>query len=160
MKRTISFIFVSLFVLSFSFKSYSQAPFSEESPAKTDLREAVFRYMFEHYRYGPDVKVFCIQPERPLPESFLLRFSGNKPRVVWVWDCELTAAAMNGVKEKKTGERGLRMTVMSIEWIGAQEAEAKVSAFSDGIAANWNILRVVLKEGHWIVKSDKPNGVS
>jgi len=48
------------------------------------------------------------------------------------------------------------MTVMSIEWIsGQEEAEAKVGAFSDGIAANWNILRIVFKEGRWIVKSDK-----
>ncbi len=160
MRTTLFMTLVFLIIFSFPFNSYSQAPFAEESPAKTDLREAVFRYMFGHYNYGPDVKVFCIQPERPLPESFLLRFSGNnKPRVVWVSDCELTGA-VNGVKQKKTGERGVRMTVMSIEWIGGQEAEAKVSAFSDGIAANWNVLRVVFREGRWIVKSDKLDGVS
>jgi hypothetical protein len=159
MKATPRLTLVFLILLSFPFKTYSQALFAEESPTKTDLREAVFRYMFEHYNYGRDVKVFCIQPERPLPESFLLRFSGNRPRVVWVSDCELTGA-MNGVKQKKTGERGVRMSVMSIEWIGGQEAEVKVSAFSDGIAANWNILRVVFKEGRWVIKSDKPNGVS
>jgi hypothetical protein len=115
--------------------------------------------MLDHYDYGPGVKVFCIQAERPLPESFLRRFSSNKPHVVWASDCELTGP-MNGVKQRKTGERGVRMTVMSIEWVSGQEAEAKVSAFSDGIAANWNILRVVFKEGRWIVKSDKPDGVS
>jgi hypothetical protein len=150
---------VFLILLSFPLNSHAQAPFAEESPAKTDLREAVFRYMFGHYNYGKNVKVFCIEPERPLPESFLLRFSGNKPRVVWISDCEL-AGPMGGVKQKETGERGLRMTVMSLEWISRQEAEVKVSAFSDGIAANWNILRVVFKEGRGVVKRDKLDGVS
>jgi hypothetical protein len=149
-----------LLCLSLASNVFSQFPFSPESPTKTDLREAIFRYMFERYNYGKDVKVFCIQPERPLPESFLRRFSGNKPHVVCVSDCELTGP-MNGVKQKKTGERGIRMTVMTIEWIsGQEEAEAKVGAFSDGIAANWNILRIVFKEGRWIVKSDKLDGVS
>lgn len=148
-----------LIVLSLPFYSYSQAPFAEESRPKTDLREAVFRYMFEHYNYRPDVKVFCIQPERPLPESFLLRFSGNKPRVVWVSACEL-AGAMNGVKQKRTGELGVRMTVMSIAWTAGQEAEVKVSAFFDGIAANCNTLTIVFKEGHWKVVKDKVHGVS
>jgi hypothetical protein len=159
MKTKLHLALVFVTFLSFPFFSCAQAPFAEESKAKTDLREAMFRYMFEHYNYGPDVKVFCIQAERPLPESFLLRFSQNRPRVVWDSDCELTGA-MNSVKQEKTGARGLRMTVMSIKWISGQEAEARVSTYSDGIAANWNILRVVSMEGHWVVKTDRPDGVS
>jgi hypothetical protein len=137
----------------------AQAPFADESPEKSNLREAIFRYMFEHYNYASHVKVFCIQPEQPQPEGFLLRLAGSKHRVVWASDCELTGP-MKAVKEKKTGESGMRMTVISIRWIGGQEAEAKVEAFSDGIAANWNTLRIVLKEGRWFVKSDKIDAVS
>jgi hypothetical protein len=137
----------------------SQVPFADESPSKPNLREAVFRYMFAHYNYGPSVKVFCIEPERPQLEKFLLRFADIKPHVVWVSDCDLTGP-MNGIKCKKTGERGMRMTLKSIQWIGGGEAEASVEAFSDGIAANWNILRLVFKEGRWIVKSDRNDGVS
>jgi hypothetical protein len=137
----------------------SQVPFADESPAKANLREAVFRYMFVHYNYGPYVKVFCIEPERPQPEKFLLRFADIKPHVVWASDCDLTGP-MNGIKYKKTGERGARMTLKSLEWIAGGEAEATVEAFSDGIAANWNTLRLVLKEGRWIVKSDRNDGVS
>jgi hypothetical protein len=159
MKTTILLSLVFLTVISFPINSYPQAPFAEESPAKTDLREAVFRYMFAHYDYVPDVKVFCLQPERPLPENFILRFSGNKPHVVWVSDCELTGA-MNGVKQKGTGERGIRMTIIDIQWIRGNEARVKVEAFSDGIAASWNSLRVVFKEGHWKVVKDKVEGVS
>ncbi|HEY1424434.1 MAG TPA: hypothetical protein VGF20_13335 [Candidatus Acidoferrum sp.] len=144
--------FASVFVI-------AQAPFADESTVKTELREAIFRYMFARYNYGPYVKVFCIQPERPQPENFLRRFSGNKIRVVWASDCELDAP-MNGIREKKTGDHGMRMTVTSIQWITGSEAEAKVEAFSDGIAANWNTLRIVLKSGRWVVKSDKIDAVS
>ena len=137
----------------------AQAPFAEESKAKTDLREAIFRYMFAHYNYGPYVKVLCIEPEGPQPESFLARFAGHNPRVVWSSECD-TTGSMNGIRHKKTGESGMRMSVLSIKWISGVEAEAKVEAFSDGIAANWNTLRLVYKDGHWNVKSDRVDGVS
>jgi hypothetical protein len=127
----------------------AQAPFAEESAS-----------MFTTYDYGLNVKLFCIEPERPLPDKFLRRFSGNKIRVVWASDCELSSVSMNGVREKKTGQQGLRMTVTSIRWITRSEAEAKVEAFSDGIAANWNTLRVVLKSGRWVVESDETDAVS
>jgi hypothetical protein len=159
MNVTNRLILIPLLYLSLAGSVCPQAPLEDEPRTKTDLREAIFRYMFEHYDYGPDVKAFCIQPERPQPERFLGRFSGDKRRVVWASDCELTGP-MNGIRQKKTGERGVRMTILSIQWVNDGEAEAKVQAFSDGIAANWNILRVVRRDGHWIVKSDTNNGVS
>jgi hypothetical protein len=147
----------SVFLIALS--SYSQAPFAVESPAKSDVREAVFRYMFDHYNYGSSVKVYCIEAERPLPDSFIQRFSGIKPQVVWGSDCD-KSGPMNGVRNKKTGERGLLMTIIDIQWISGHEAEVKVEAFSDGIAANWNALRVVFKENHWKVVKDNVDGVS
>jgi hypothetical protein len=152
-------IFILLLCLSIVSRISAHAPFSDESPEKSNLREAIFRYMFEHYNYGPYVKVFCIQPEQPQPEKFLLRFADSKPRVVWASDCELTGP-MNAVKQKKTAESGMRMSILTIHWISEREAETKIEAFSDGIASNQNTLRIVLKEGHWIVKSDKLDGVS
>jgi len=152
-------ILIPLLCLLFAPSLSSQSPFTDESPVKVNLREAIFRYMFQHYNYGSYVKVFCIQPERPQPERFLFRFADIQPRVVWASDCEL-AGPMNGVKYKKTGESGMRMTLISVQWINGGDAEARVEAFSDGIASNWNTLRIVSKEGRWIVKSDKLDGVS
>jgi hypothetical protein len=43
---------------------------------------------------------------------------------------------------------------------GPCAAEAHVVAFSDGIAANWNILEMARENGRWIVKRDIPNDVS
>src|SRR5271170_4753526 len=134
----------------------AQSPFVEESPTKTDLREAIFRYMFEHYHVGPNVKFFCIQPETPQPEQFLRRFSKNEPRVVWDSDCETAPKTMNGLREKKTGQRAVRMTIISLELVKAYEAEAQVVAFSDGMGANWNILQMTKENGRWIVKRDIP----
>jgi len=38
---------------------------------------------------------------------------------------------------------------------GKKKLKPKSGHFSDGIAANWNILRIVFKEGRWIVKSEQ-----
>jgi hypothetical protein len=139
--------------------AFAQAPFAEESPIKTDLRESIFRYMFKTYNYGAYVKVYCIQPERILPERFLQRFSGEKIPVVWATDCD-NGGVMNSIREKKTGRSGMRMTIVSLRFIRGDEAEAEVEAFSDGIAANWNTLRLVRQGSKWAVKTDKLTNVS
>jgi hypothetical protein len=139
--------------------SLAQAPFAEESSSKIDLREAIFRYMFEHYNYGASVEAFCIQPEIPQPDRFLRRFSQNKPHVVWSSYCS-TSGPMNGMRETKTGKRAVSMSIKNIRWNNGSAAEADVEAYSDGIAANWNILRIEREQGQWIVKHDQPNGVS
>jgi hypothetical protein len=56
----------------------AQTPFVEESALKTRLREAIFRYMFSTYRYGGDVKTYCIQPELPQADKFLRRFADSQ----------------------------------------------------------------------------------
>ncbi len=139
--------------------AFAQAPFAEESPVKTDLREAIFRYMFKIYNYGAYVKVYCIQPERILPERFLQRFAAEKIPVVWATDCD-NSGVMNSIREKKTGRAGMRMTIVSLRFIRGDEAEAQVEAFSDGIAANTNTLRLAREGPKWIVKVDKLTGVS
>lgn len=67
---------------------------------------------------------------------------------------------MNGIIERKTGKRAVRMTIQGIRWISSIEAEANVEAYSDGIAANSNILRITRGKGRWVVKQDQPNGIS
>ncbi len=59
----------------------AKSQFSLEPRQKLALREAIFRYMFSHYSYGASVKVYCIAAER-LPDEFIRRFGGVKPRVV------------------------------------------------------------------------------
>jgi hypothetical protein len=156
-------ILTTFFVLSLQLSqaqcALAQAPFEDESPVKADLREAIFRYMFETYDYGGSVKFFCIEAERPLPEGFLQRFSGHKVSVVWASNCE-RSGPMNAIREKKTGKRGLLVAIRSIHLISGGEAQADVEAFSDGIAANTNVLKLVRKTNKWIVKSDKTTGVS
>lgn len=137
---------------------HSQAPFAEESPIKTDLREAVLRYMFKDYNYGAYVKVFCIAAERPLSEKFLRRFAGNQLRVVWSSDCSIDIAS--GVKEKRSGTQGMLMSIESIAWIKGDEAEVRVRAYSDGLASNSDILRLICRNGQWAVEKDTLIGVS
>lgn len=115
--------------------------------------------MFKRYNYGSYVKVFCIQPDTAQPQRFLSRFANVKPHVVWASDCD-NFGPMMSVREKSSGDSGMRISIQKIEWINGNEAEAKVEAFSDGIAANWNTLRIVFQAGGWVVKTDKLTGVS
>jgi hypothetical protein len=125
-----------------SSRGFSQSPFAEESTLLTNLRESVFRYMFDHYKSGA---IYCIAADRPLPEKFLSRFSGSNPPVVRSSDC--SKDALRGVKEIKTGRRGVLMSIKSINWNKGDEAEVDVEAYLDGLAANWNKLTVVYKDG-------------
>lgn len=139
--------------------SSAQAPVIETSKTKSDVREAIFRYMFGTYNYGFHVKVFCIQPDVLLPDSFVRKFANNKPRVVWASDCQI-GSPMNSIHDSRAGEPGIRMSILFLRWISTKEAEVQVEAFSDGIAANWNTLRVVLTNGHWVIANDKLDSVS
>jgi hypothetical protein len=67
---------------------------------------------------------------------------------------------MMSVREKSSGDSGVRMSIEKIERISGNEADAKVEAFSHGIAANCNTLRIVFRAGSWVVKTDKLTGVS
>jgi hypothetical protein len=153
------FVAVSALLLGATTVSGTQGFFAEDSKTKTDLREAIFRYMFERYTYGSYVKVFCIHSDVLLPENFLSKFADHTPRVVWASDCE-TNGAMNSIRHKKTSEPGMRMTLMFVRLTGPREAEAQVEAFSDGIAANWNTLKIVQDNGKWKVKCDTLDSVS
>lgn len=158
-----NFLIRLLLLASLFFQSTARAqnlnPFYQEPKDMNDVRESVFRYMFLHYNYGASVKVFCIQPDRILFENFLLRFADIKLQVVWASECE-NSCPMNGVKYKKTGVNGLRMEIDSIKQIKPGSLEVKVMAFSDGIAANWNTLRVIFQKNRWVVESDHTDAVS
>jgi len=150
---------MSLFAWPRSPVALAQVPFSEESATKTDLREAIFRYLFKKYDYGPGVKVLCIKPDRPLPESFLRRFADSKLPVIWISDCD-NSGPMNSMREKKTGYRALLVSIHVLQFLDGDQAQAEVEVFSDGIAANSNTLTLVRKENRWSVKSDKLTSVS
>lgn len=137
----------------------AKSQFSLEPRQKLALREAIFRHMFRHYSYGASVKVYCIAAERPLPDEFIRRFDGVKPRVVCSAECD-NSGPMNAIVHKKSGEHGMLMKIVELHWESGDHAEAEVEAFSDGIAANWNILQLHLQDGRWVVKSNKLRGVS
>ena len=140
-------------VLSLTSRGNSQVPFAEESAAKGDVRETVFRYMFEHYGFK-DVNVFCIAAERPLTDNFIRRLSEIKPHVVWASECD-NPDSKNGVGNKKRPQFGLYISISSLLWIRGEEAEVKVTVRSAGIIWNANTLRVSYIRDHWTVASNK-----
>jgi hypothetical protein len=154
MRTATCWTLVSLVVLSFAPGSNSQVPFGEESPAKAEVREAVFRYFLDQYDHPTRVTVFCIAAELPLSDSFIRRFSKIRPPVVRASDCDRSASE-NIARNKKTGEVGLYITISSFRWIKGEEAEANIDVGSDGALWNANTLRILFDHGHWKVVSDK-----
>jgi hypothetical protein len=136
----------------------AQNPFAEQSSRELDLREAIFRYMFDHYKIH-STKIFCLQPDLALPERFLRRFADLKTTAVWASDCDLSGP-MIAARYKKTGEYVLIMRILELNWTDSSKAVAKVEAFSDGIASNSNTLHLIRKDDRWIVKTDKLDAIS
>jgi hypothetical protein len=64
-----------------------------------------------------------------------LKFSAFNPRAHRRIDCD-NSGPMMSVREKSRGDSGVRMSIEKIARISGNEAEAKLQAFSDGIAAN------------------------
>jgi hypothetical protein len=101
----------------------------ERAAQVDDIREATFRYMFEHNGSS--------QPQKPKAyylaiadgqrrydptESFMKRFTGHKPAVKRVSECT-TWSATHGARDKKTGDDGLIARVGEIRWKGDKEVE-------------------------------------
>lgn len=136
----------------------AQAPFAEEPSRKTELREAVFRYLFVHTDLRSKDSILCIQPETPQPERFLFRFSDVKATVVWASQCK-ASGPMGGMDDTKTGQRALRFSIRDLRWTGGN-ATVDVETYSDEIGAHWNLLTLVIVKGQWVVSHDEPNGIS
>jgi hypothetical protein len=156
---TLRFSLILFSILTLCGYGRGQTSLADVSPAREDLREDIFRYMFKRYNYGAYVKVYCIQADRLLFDNFARRFDDVKVPVVWASECTM-AGPWNAIQKKKTGLPGMKMTITYVAWLNATEVEAKVKAFSDGIAANENTLRLRLVGKRWVVVRDKIDSVS
>lgn len=129
-----------------------------EASEEDDLREAVFRHLFEHNASGLQraAKVFCLQAEGkrdPSPE-LLRRFEGNEPRVKRASLCTFVHGRARGGVQDETGAPGLIFRVDSIKRTGPDTAVVEGGYFEAGLSASGNIYELARESGHWVVKKD------
>ena len=140
-------------------------PAEAENPARLaatdDIREAVFRYQFEHNASGLQKKAACyfLEIDRKDPAAeFLKRFEGHTPPVKPASACVRSAA--EGVKDKETGGRGLVFRQATIRWINDNEVEVEGGYYEGGLSASGNTYKAGRKDGKWVVASDKMHWIS
>jgi hypothetical protein len=147
----------SLFLL-FVFASAGVAADKARQSQEDDIREAVFRWQFDHNVSGQQKKAkvyFLAVGEKygDPSDEFIKRFADNKPPVRKRSEC--SADAGKGVLDKKTGEQGLIFHVTSIKWISDTEVEAEGGYYEAGLSASGNIYTLKKEKGKWQVTKDK-----
>jgi hypothetical protein len=149
-----------LFLL-FAFASVGFPADTGQESQTDDIREAVFRWQFDHNASGQQtnaqidflqVGVKCGDPT----DAFLKRFAENKPPVRMV--SASNGSAGTGVFDKKTGEKGVIFRITSIVWKSDMEVEVK-GVTTGGIDRVRKHL-TVKKKGQWKVTHDKMEWIS
>jgi hypothetical protein len=123
---------------------------------ESDIREAVFRWQFDHDA-ATQQKAYFIQVgekgEDP-PEDLMKRFTGNKPPVRKGSQCTILKG--NGlVVAKDTGEPGRLFRVETIGWKSDTEVEVRGGYYQSSRGASGNIYTVKKEKGRWRVTNDK-----
>jgi hypothetical protein len=140
------------------------APPRSEAGDDDDIREAVFRHLFEHNASGQQraAKVFCLQAEEkrdPSPE-LLRRFEGNEPRVKKASLCTFAHGRGRGGVQDETGAPGLIFRVDSIQRTGPDSAVVEGGYFEAGLSASGNVYELARESGRWVVKKDTMRWIS
>jgi hypothetical protein len=149
----------------------SQLPIPDPASAsgiasQDDIREAVFRYQFEHFwSFIPPPEFYFLSIEgrsrysdKDPDDVFMSRFDGHQPAAVKV--SQVADVVITGVTHKDTGGRGLIFRVTKITWVTGGEVMVEGSIYGSGTASEGHEYRVVLDNGVWTVIEDIGVGMS
>ena len=147
----------TLFLL-FAFASLGLGAADGRQSQEDDIREAAFRWQFDHNVSGQQKKAkvyFLAVGEKSADPSdeFIKRFADNKPPVRKRSEC--SADPGKGVLDKKTGGQGLMFLVTSIKWNSDTEVEVKGGYYESGRSASGNTYTLKKEKGKWKVTNDK-----
>jgi hypothetical protein len=123
-----------------------------------DVREAIFRYQFQHNHSGiqQQAAVYCLSVSEKTTDptdTFTKRFEGNTPPVKKVSEC--SASADKGVSDKATGGHGLIFRIGTITLHGTTEATAEGGYYEGGDSASGNVYQVRRQGSEWVVTEEK-----
>ena len=115
-----------------------------QKDAEDEIRESVFRYMFEHCatQQHPYAKAFYIAVEKDKDPSdeFLKRFAGHEPAIKKLSQSTYSKDGMGIVVDKETSRGGIQYTVGTLKWVSPEEAQTAAApptgALSNALASD------------------------
>lgn len=123
------------------------------SEQEDDIREAVFRYQFDHNASGQQKRAqfyyLAVGKKQADPtDEFMKRFADHHPpvRKVSEW--------------KPKGRPGLVFRVSSIKWISDTKVEAEGGYYEGLLSSSGNTYIVVKRQGKWKVVHDRLDIIS
>jgi hypothetical protein len=146
----------ALILLTLSIPSCVSPQHDERAKAESDILEAVFRYQF---RDGPALlnnaaAYYIAINGRDPADEFTRRFEGHIPQVKKASLCRV-GDGLEGVRDVKTDQRGLRFGVGSVKWIADTQVEVGGGYYKHGLNASGNTYYLTLQNGVWRVTQVK-----
>ena len=127
-----------------------------------DIREAVFRYQFQHNASGQQqaAKVYCLSigAHQDPSNELMKRFANNNPPVRKVSVCD--SSRLKGVIDKQTPQGVLIFRVESISFRSVTEATVTGGYYEGPDSSSGNTYTVRKVNGAWKVVEDKMNWIS
>ncbi len=152
--------------LFFAFTSFGFAADKARESQSEEIREAVFRWQFDHNTSGhkTNAQVYFLsigeicQEGDELSDEFMKRFANHKPPVRKV--SASTKSPSKGIVDKKTGEKGLIFSVTNIEWKSDTEVHVSGGYCKELLDASGNTYTVKKQKGKWKVTNAQMNWMS
>jgi hypothetical protein len=124
--------------------------------AEDDIREAVFRYQFDHdaIQQKPHTKVYFISFEnrKDPDDKFLKRFAGNIPNVKKESQAVASNNGTGGVIDKESGGLGIIFRITQLKWVNENEVEVEASFHVAMLFAGGCKYLVMRQDKKWVVK--------
>lgn len=129
--------------------------------AEDDIREAVFRHMFQRnassLQQGAAAYFLQLGDGQDPSDILIQRFAGHTPPVKKV---SQSTVGPQGVVDKETGGRGLLFEIDSIKWLFDTEVEVAGGYYEGNVSSSGNTYTVRLQDGKWMVVEDRMHRIS
>lgn len=127
-----------------------------------NIREAVFRYMFEHnasaMQQNAEVYFLAVGSRTDPSQDLMARFKGHTPRVKTV--SAATHLGIGGIKDRATGAKGLLFNIREISWITDDEVIVTGGYFEGGVSSSENQYHVFFQDNEWVVTEAEMQWIS
>lgn len=148
-------VIYSLLLLTFA--SFVLAADNNHSSQEDDVREAVFRYQFDHNASGQQrsAHAYCLalgDKDADPSEDFIKRFAHNKPPVRKASACHI--ASSSALLDSRTGKSALLFRITKITRISDTEFRVNGGYYEGNMSSSGNNYTVRKEGGGWSVTED------
>ncbi len=110
-----------------------------------DIREAVFRYQFEHWGSNKEIYYLSLSNQGDPTDEFTRRFKDIQSEVRKASLAERAGGEIKG---------GVIFFVREIKWINDNEVEIEGGYHRGGLDGSGHAFQVMREKGKWVVKKD------